>query len=79
MDGSLDAKQAIQWQDVTVTDQVQIDFPLDLLEVVLRVSGGDNNMESFSPSAAICRLSREEVLCHLVQILLREKTPFFWG
>lgn len=76
-DGSLDAKQAIQWQDVTVPDKVQLGLALDLLEAVLRVSGGDSNMESFPPSAAICRLSREEVLCHLVQILLRAKTPFF--
>lgn len=76
-DGSLDAKQAIQWQDVTVPDKVQLGLALDLLEAVLRVSGGDNNIESFPPSAAICRLSREEVLCHLVQILLRAKTPFF--
>lgn len=76
-DGSLDAKQAIQWQDVRVPDKVQLGLALDLLEAVLRVSGSDSNMESFPPSAAICRLSREEVLCHLVQILLRAKTPFF--
>eukprot|EP01018_Ginkgo_biloba_P000780 Gb_17024 [translate_table: standard] len=76
-DGSLDAKEAIQWRDVGVPDKVQLGLALDLLEATLRLSGSDNNVESFPPSAACCSLSREEVLCHLVQILLWAKTPIF--
>ncbi|KAH9310179.1 hypothetical protein KI387_038090, partial [Taxus chinensis] len=76
-DGSLDAREAIHWQDVRVPDKVQLGLSMDLLEAILRISGADTNMESFPPSAACCSLSREEVLCHLVQILLRAKTPIF--
>ncbi|XP_057836865.1 uncharacterized protein LOC131047061 isoform X1 [Cryptomeria japonica] len=76
-DGSLNAQEAIHWQDTSVPDKVQLGLALDLLEAILRISGGDTNVESFPPSAACCSLSREEVLCHLVQILLRAKMPVF--
>ncbi len=43
-----------------------------------RISGNNsNNGENFPPSAACCHFSREEIFCHLVQALLRAKTPIF--
>lgn len=76
-DGSLDARQAIHWKDAGIPGKVQLGLALDLLEAILRISGVDTNIGSFPPSAACCSLSREEVLCHLVQILLRARTPVF--
>ncbi|CAM6112927.1 unnamed protein product [Calypogeia fissa] len=74
-DGSLDAKEAIKWQDEKVPDKVQLGLALDLLEAILRHSGSDGDVEHFPPSAVVSSLSREEIFCHLVQTLLRAKTP----
>ncbi|CAM6077021.1 unnamed protein product [Sphagnum tenellum] len=78
LDGSLDARDAIKWQDENVHVKIQLGIALDLLEALLRISGNNsNNGENFPPSAACCHFSREEIFCHLVQALLRAKTPIF--
>ncbi|KAH9562610.1 hypothetical protein CY35_05G081400 [Sphagnum magellanicum] len=78
LDGSLDARDAIKWQDENVHVKIQLGIALDFLEALLRISGNDsNNGENFPPSAACCHFSREEIFCHLVQALLRAKTPIF--
>lgn len=74
-DGSLDAKEAIKWQDERVPDKIQLGLALDLLEAILRHSGSDSDVERYPPSAVVTSLSREEIFCHLVQTLLRAKTP----
>ncbi|BBN14040.1 DnaJ homolog subfamily C member 13 [Marchantia polymorpha subsp. ruderalis] len=76
-DGSLDAKEAIKWSDDKVPDKIQLGLALDLLEALLRLSGSDSNVEHFPPSEVVSYLSREELFCHLVQTLLRAKTPSF--
>jgi DnaJ family protein C protein 13 len=78
LDGSLDARDAIKWQDENVHVKIQLGIALDFLEALLRISGNNsNNGENFPPSAACCHFSREEIFCHLVQALLRAKTPVF--
>jgi DnaJ family protein C protein 13 len=78
LDGSLDARDAIKWQDENVHVKIQLGIALDFLEALLRISGNNsNNGENFPPSAACCHFSREEIFCHLVQALLRAKTPIF--
>jgi DnaJ family protein C protein 13 len=78
LDGSLDARDAIKWQDEKVHVKIQLGIALDFLEALLRISGNNsNNGENFPPSAACCHFSREEIFCHLVQALLRAKTPIF--
>jgi DnaJ family protein C protein 13 len=76
-DGSLDAREAIKWQDEKVHVKIQLGIALDFLEALLRISGRNSNVEHFPPSAACCNFSREEIFCHLVQALLRAKTPIF--
>ncbi|KAH9554372.1 hypothetical protein CY35_08G060500 [Sphagnum magellanicum] len=76
-DGSLDAREAIKWQDEKVHVKIQLGIALDFLEALLRISGRNSNVEYFPPSAACCNFSREEIFCHLVQALLRAKTPIF--
>ncbi|CAM6026456.1 unnamed protein product [Sphagnum balticum] len=78
LDGSLDARDAIKWQDENVHVKIQLGIALNFLEALLRISGNNsNNGENFPPSAACCHFSREEIFCHLVQALLRAKTPIF--
>ncbi|EFJ24515.1 hypothetical protein SELMODRAFT_414652 [Selaginella moellendorffii] len=76
LNGSLDAKEAIKWQDSIVPSKIQFGMVLDVLEAILRLCGSDNS-DIFPPSAACIALSREDVMCHLVQSLLRAKTPAF--
>lgn len=76
-DGSLGAKEGVHWQDETVHEKLQLGLALDLLEAIMRLSGIDSNIEEFPPSAACSHLSKEELLCHLVQILLWAKVSVF--
>lgn len=77
-DGSLDAKDGIRWQDKKVPPKIQLGLVLDQFETLLRVSGDSSNLKQhYPPSAAVLSLSKDETLCHLVQILLRLKSPEF--
>ncbi|XP_024368115.1 uncharacterized protein [Physcomitrium patens] len=76
-DGSMEAKEAIKWQDEKVPEKIQLGLALDLLEALLRTSGSDSTIEHFPPSAASFNFSREEIFCHLVQSLLLAKSPIF--
>ncbi|KAH7421759.1 hypothetical protein KP509_13G074000 [Ceratopteris richardii] len=76
-DGSLDAKEGVHWQDDSVHEKLQLGLTLDLLEAIMRLSGIDSNIQEFPPPAACSHLSKEELLCHLVQILLWAKGSVF--
>eukprot|EP00250_Pteridium_aquilinum_P018104 c23944_g1_i1 orf=785-7753(-) len=76
-DGSLDAKEGVHWQDDSVHEKLQLGLALDLLEAIMRLSGIDSNTEEFPPPIACSHLSKEELLCHLVQILLWAKGSVF--
>lgn len=76
-DGSVDAKEGIHWQDDSVHEKIELGLALDLLEAILRLSGIDSNVEQFPPTTACHHLSKEELLCHLVQILLWAKGSVF--
>lgn len=76
-DGSMDAKEAIRWQDEKVPEKIQLGLALDLMEALLRISGSDNTIEHFPPSAASSNFAREEIFCHLIQSLLLAKSPIF--
>lgn len=76
-DGSLDAKEGVHWQDDSVHEKLQLGLALDLLEAIMRLSGIDSNIEEFPPPVACSHLSKEELLCHLVQILLWAKGSVF--
>eukprot|EP00897_Mesotaenium_endlicherianum_P010025 jgi/Mesen1/9050/ME000057S08477 len=76
-DGTMDARDAIMWQDDSVPEKLQLGLALDLVEQLLRLSGHEANVEQFPPSAACQDLTRHEILYHLVQMLLRAKTPVY--
>ncbi|KAI5070204.1 hypothetical protein GOP47_0014547 [Adiantum capillus-veneris] len=76
-DGSLDAKEGVHWQDDSVHEKLQLGLALDLLEAIMRLSGIDSNTQEFPPPVACSHLSKEELLCHLVQILLWAKGSVF--
>ncbi|KAG0579697.1 hypothetical protein KC19_4G117600 [Ceratodon purpureus] len=76
-DGSLEAKDGIRWQDKKVPPKIQLGLVLDQLETLLRVSGDSSSKQHYPPSAAVLSLSKEETLYHLVQVLLRLKSPEF--
>eukprot|EP00271_Cylindrocystis_brebissonii_P009775 TRINITY_DN2501_c0_g1_i2.p1 TRINITY_DN2501_c0_g1~~TRINITY_DN2501_c0_g1_i2.p1 ORF type:complete len:1658 (+),score=386.93 TRINITY_DN2501_c0_g1_i2:98-5071(+) len=76
-DDSMEARDAIKWQDDSVPDKVQLGMAMDLLEALLRLSSSENGTEQFPPAATCQDLTRHEILFHLVQMLLRAKAPFF--
>lgn len=76
-DGSLEAKDGIRWQDKEVPPKIQLGLVLDQLETVLSVSGDSSSKQRYPPSAAVLSLTKDETLCHLVQVLLRLKSPEF--
>eukprot|EP00850_Spirogloea_muscicola_P002088 SM000008S22177 [mRNA] locus=s8:226750:241282:- [translate_table: standard] len=76
-DSAVDAREAIRWQDDEVPEKLQLGMALDLLEALLRLSGAEDSVKQFPPSAVCLDLCREEILFHIVQLLLRAKSPVF--
>eukprot|EP00850_Spirogloea_muscicola_P007083 SM000035S13063 [mRNA] locus=s35:223450:237908:+ [translate_table: standard] len=76
-DSAVDAREAIRWQDDEVPEKLQLGMALDLLEALLRLSGAKDSVKHFPPSAVCLDLCREEILFHIVQLLLRAKSPVF--
>ncbi|KAH7284662.1 hypothetical protein KP509_34G065300 [Ceratopteris richardii] len=76
-DGSVDAKEGVHWQNDGVHEKLQLGLSLDLLEAIMRSSGIDSNIREFPPPVACSHLSKEELLCHLVQVLLWAKGSVF--
>eukprot|EP00245_Coleochaete_scutata_P003630 TRINITY_DN1538_c0_g4_i1.p1 TRINITY_DN1538_c0_g4~~TRINITY_DN1538_c0_g4_i1.p1 ORF type:complete len:1010 (+),score=211.09 TRINITY_DN1538_c0_g4_i1:185-3031(+) len=77
LEGTVDAREGIKWQDTSVPEKIQLGLILDLLESCLRAAGVEMGIEQFPPSTVCLSLSRDEIMCHLIQVLLRAKTPSF--
>ena len=56
---------------------IVVEYVMKVLWFYYRLSGIDSNIEEFPPPAACSHLSKEELLCHLVQILLWAKGSVF--
>ncbi|CAI5968403.1 unnamed protein product [Closterium sp. NIES-64] len=75
--GSVEARDAIKWQDESVPEKLQLGMALELLETVLDVTEVPGGLERYPPPLPLEDLARPELLCSLVQLLLRAKSPTF--
>ncbi|CAI5478316.1 unnamed protein product, partial [Closterium sp. Yama58-4] len=75
--GSVEARDAIKWQDESVPEKLQLGMALELLETVLDVIEVPGGLERYPPPLPLEDLARPELLCSLVQLLLRAKSPTF--
>ncbi|GJP72246.1 hypothetical protein CLOP_g2993, partial [Closterium sp. NIES-67] len=75
--GSVEARDAIKWQDESVPEKLQMGMALELLETVLDVIEVPGGLERYPPPLPLEDLARPELLCSLVQVLLRAKSPSF--
>ncbi|CAI5509571.1 unnamed protein product, partial [Closterium sp. Naga37s-1] len=73
----VDSRDAIKWQDENAPEKLQLGMALELLETVLDVIEVPGGLERYPPPLPLEDLARPELLCSLVHLLLRAKSPTF--